>query len=251
METDNRKISALSIAVQYFIGSLFVWFWPNLIIVLFVFLTVTYWISIRHFLKKYPNCLELPFFFMPFIFLMAFITTFLFVEGAGFKNLYLAGSFYVMYKLHYWLILVEKDKKALADTFKFASIIAVFLIYSLFFRLYLVFDLNILYWGILGFVLVFFMVYQVFSGLGIIDKSKSVSYSGMIALVVFQCSWILTFFPTSFYVDAGILAIIYYIYFHVFAMYLTEDKFDRKKFAVPAVLGGLSIISILVSASWI
>ncbi len=72
-----------------------------------------------------------------------------------------------------------------------------------------------------------------------------------IAFINFEFSWILNFFPTSYYVNAAILSMLYAFYLDIASVILNQSGGIRwPELLEQSVVGAVGMILIFITASW-
>ena len=71
-----------------------------------------------------------------------------------------------------------------------------------------------------------------------------------LGLVVTEVVWVLQFLPLHFLVQAGIIVVVYYVFFHIISLSL-ENQLERRQVTEYAVLGTATLLLLLLSARWI
>ncbi len=80
--------------------------------------------------------------------------------------------------------------------------------------------------------------------------SESLLLALAIAFVLTQFCWLLLFLPSHFFVQAGIIGILYYIIFHIVQNWY-EHGWQRRDIVEYVIVGSIALFIILVTAQWL
>jgi len=111
-----------------------------------------------------------------------------------------------------------------------------------------------LYLGVLTTLLIVFLVSWLVGTQALRRVASSLAHTlllgAALGLVLTQLTWVILFLPIHFLIQAGIVVVVYYVLFHILSMSL-EGRLRRKHIVEYAVLGGIALLSLLVSARWV
>lgn len=223
-------------------------YWAPFILILFIGFAIAV-LSGRRLNGDFWRLLIGPVIFIASAFLFVlFIDSFLIrwlvaALAAVFLGFFLENFFYYSYQPGRY------QPYALENTANYFNLLSVFLFFSSAYSLIVFLDLSMTILAILILLVVGLLSYQV-TWFYKIPLSKSWLYLLISLLLAIEFFWVVSFLPTSFYVNGLILAVVYYFILGLIYSHLL-DKLDKRVIRRYALVSLGALVIILGTARWL
>lgn len=250
-----KKLIPIILPILFFIGFELIFqaperFW-NIIIPLYVILLISIFLI---FYKKYSIKSGLNFLVTPVLLFTGTILFLAFLENLLLKHLILLIlSFILGSLLHNIFVFINQTQKyqaySLENLIDYTTLIIAFLFFSSFYVL-LTF-LNIPVWKLclLVFALSILMYHQLL-WVNKISMRRGWIYIFISTLIISEMFWTLSFLPTSYFINALVLTLIYYVIVGIGKLHLLDhlEFKTARKYIVIAIIG---LVLTLSTAKWL
>ena len=137
---------------------------------------------------------------------------------------------------------------SLQNTSAYLNVVSFFLLMASFYSLELFFSLPFYLVILLVFLLTFILLAQTI-WVNKISLKKEIFFLVIVGLIMAELFWAIHYLPTSFYVNALISAIAYYLVINISLNYLSGKK-DAKSIKRTLFIGLIMLILVLATAQW-
>lgn len=130
----------------------------------------------------------------------------------------------------------------------YVSLITVFFLFSVGFGGVVLLQMNVWLISVVSFVVLGLVVYQYF-WINKLNVEKNWYFILIISLILAQVFIAVSYLPTGYYVNGFVLAVAFYLMIGFSKGYLMESL-TRQKIWTYLLVGGLSLLAVLISARW-
>lgn len=143
----------------------------------------------------------------------------------------------------------KKDYLALENMSSYGNFLSVYFFGAAIYGLQSFLNLPVYFLMILFFTFITLVVYQVIWA-NRIESSKSRLFIVLVCMVMLQLAWSISFLTLSYYMLGLVLAIYYYVLIGIVRFYL-RGKLDMKIVKLYIFFGAFSMLSVLLTATWL
>lgn len=250
----DKNLPYLSAAIVLVSYEILLWKPASLyFIIAILFLNIIlsiYRITERKFISKVFG----HFLLSPLLFIISCSTTLLFLENNNIKQIFIVGSslIYLLILLNIYAFLHQTEKYqpyTLENLSSYVNLISVFLFYASFFSFGLFISAPVWLLAILAFIITILISYQTLWA-NKIDFKRARLFILIIGIILTELYWCVDFLPTSYFVNAVILIIFYYIVINISRDYLL-NVLNKKSVRRYLIVSFLVLILTLATAPWI
>ena len=159
-----------------------------------------------------------------------------------------SGIYYLSLLGAYRLNLYEGDKTA-RGMISAAAVSTIFFTYAGAYGLYLNFLVPLYYLMLIYLFVTLFVSYQYFSIINSYKKNVWI-YSFMLALIMSEIIWTISFWPFGYLTSGVIALILYFIFWDMIQNYFLKNL-NKKRFVINLIFFSILIGLVLISSKWI
>ena len=215
---------------------------------------VLLFLTIFDFTKKTFNRRFFNFLITPLIFSISVFGSLLFVFVDLYYHLIVLGSGIFIYLfleqiLNYFYFAVRYQPYTLEYFSFYWNMLAVMAFSSCLFGFYILYQFNVYLLAGIYLALIFLVTKEIF-WVNKIEWNKYALFCVAIPLIMFELFVVFSYLPSSYYVNAIILTVIYYVLIGLSKLFL-QEKLNSKNLLSHLIVGGVSMLVVLFTAQWI
>lgn len=250
----NRFLPLIVPLIAYGLSQIF-YFRPNLIYVILVLQLLLFFFTARQFIiisyktEKWWNLVILPFLFSTgLIVFSALIPNLLVVQILYLLNL--VFLYFYFRTIYYYLIKTDSyNQYHLENLAAYGNFLTFYMIASSIYGLEAFLNLPVWVMVITLAITTMLIVHQVMWA-NLINPAAAIFYILIVAMIIVEVAWSISFLTLSYYVLGLLLAVCYYVTIGLVKAHLL-DRLDRRSVQLYLSFGLLSIIIVLLTSRWI
>lgn len=215
-----------------------------------VLLLITIW----NFTKKTFNRRFFNFLITPMIFSISSFGLLLFVSVDLYYHLlvFVSGIMLFLFLeqiLNYFYFAVRYQPYTLEYFSFYWNILAIMAFSSCLFGFRILYQYNLYLVASVYLILIFFITKEIF-WVNKIEWEKYALFCLTLPIIMFELFVVFSYLPSSYYVNAVILTVVYYMMISLSRLFL-QEKLNRRNLLSHIIVGGISILVVLFTAQWV